>query len=155
MDGHGDQPVDRRPLERPGRDPGGHVVDRRVAGAPDQAPARAHHEPGRAPGQPTIYTIALPGGRQLQTYVDPGTPGPNTIHYTFFDASGNEQPIARATASAEAPSGATTDTKLLRFTAGHFAANVTLGAGRWIFFIDATTDDGTALTAYFAQTIGQ
>jgi copper transport protein len=108
-----------------------------------------------ASGQPTIYTIGLPGGRQLQTYVDPGTPGPNTIHYTFFDASGNEQPISRATASAEAPSGATTDTKLLRFSAGHFAANVTLGAGRWIFFIDATTDDGTALTAYFAQTIGQ
>jgi hypothetical protein len=51
--------------------------------------------------------------------------------------------------------GATADTKLLRFSAGHFAANVTLGAGRWIFFIDATTDDGTAPTAYFAQTIRQ
>lgn len=108
-----------------------------------------------APGQPTIYTITLPGGRELQTYVDPGTAGRNTVHYTFFDASGNEQPISRATASAEAPSGVTGTTKLLRLSKGHFAANVTLGAGRWVFFIDATTTDGTPLTAYFVHTIGQ
>jgi hypothetical protein len=108
-----------------------------------------------APGQPTIYTITLPGGRELQTYVDPGTAGRNTVHYTFFDASGNEQPISRATASAEAPSGATDTTELLRLSKGHFAANVTLGAGRWVFFIDATTTDGTPLTAYFVHTIGQ
>jgi nitrogen fixation protein FixH len=108
-----------------------------------------------ASGQPTIYTISLPGGRELQTYVDPGRSGRNTVHYTFFNASGNEQPISRATASAEAPSGATANTKLLRLSAGHFAANVTLGAGRWIFFIDATTSDGTPLTAYFVHTIRQ
>jgi copper transport protein len=108
-----------------------------------------------APGQPTIYTIGLQSGRSLQTYVDPGTAGPNTVHYTFFDASGNEQPITDASARAEAPSGATADTKLIRFSEGHFAANVDLGAGRWIFFIDATADDGTRLSAYFPQTIGE
>jgi copper transport protein len=108
-----------------------------------------------ASGQPTIYTIDLSGGRSLQTYVDPGTPGPNTIHYTFFDASGNEQPISKATASAETPSGGLAGTKLIRFSQGHFAANATLAAGRWTFFIDATANDGTHLNAYFEQSIGQ
>ena len=42
------------------------------------------------PGQPTVYSIALPGGSQLQTYVDPGKSGTNAVHFTFFDAAGNE-----------------------------------------------------------------
>jgi len=55
-----------------------------------------HVEVTRAPGQPTLYTITLPGGLSLQTYIDPGTPGNNVVHFTFFQASGDEQPIARA-----------------------------------------------------------
>ena len=101
-----------------------------------------------APGQPTIYTIALGGSLTLQTYVDPGKAGPNTVHYTFFKGQ-NEQPISDATARAESPSGAQMDTKLLRFDPGHFGANVTLTAGRWTFFIDATTTSGQHVSAYF------
>jgi nitrogen fixation protein FixH len=104
------------------------------------------------PGQPTIWTIALGGGLTLQTYVDPGSRGPNTVHYTFFKGA-NEQPISDATAKAETPSGAQIDTKLIRFDRGHFAANVNLTAGRWTFFIDATTTTGQHLSAYFPQTI--
>ena len=107
-----------------------------------------------APGQPTIYTIALGGNLTLQTYVDPGSTGPNTVHYTFFNGA-NEQPISAATAHAESPSGEQIDTKLIRFDPGHFGANVTLGPGRWTFFIDATTSSGQNLSAYFPQTIGQ
>jgi hypothetical protein len=105
-----------------------------------------------APGQPTIYTIALGGSLTLQTYVDPGKAGPNTVHYTFFDGQ-NGQPISEATARAESPSGAQIDTKLIRFDPGHFGANVTLAAGRWTFFIDATTTSGRRLSAYFPETI--
>jgi copper transport protein len=107
-----------------------------------------------APGQPTIYTIALGANLTLQTYVDPGTAGPNTVHYTFFKGS-NEQPISTATARAESQSGAQTETKLLRFDPGHFGANVTLASGRWTFFIDATTTSGQHLSAYFPETIRQ
>jgi nitrogen fixation protein FixH len=107
-----------------------------------------------APGQPTVYTIALGGNLTLQTYVDPGKAGPNTVHYTFFQGQ-NEQPISEAAARAESPSGAQTDTKLLRFDPGHFGANVTLTAGRWTFFIDATTTSGRHLSAYFPETIRQ
>jgi nitrogen fixation protein FixH len=106
------------------------------------------------PGQPTIWTIALGGNLTLQTYVDPGSRGPNTVHYTFFNGA-NEQPISDATARAESPSGAQVDTKLIRFDPGHFGANVTLTSGRWTFFIDATTTGGEHLSAYFPQTIGQ
>jgi nitrogen fixation protein FixH len=105
-------------------------------------------------GQPTIWTISLGGNLTLQTYVDPGSAGPNTVHYTFFKGA-NEQPISQATARAESPAGAQIDTKLIRFDPGHFGANVTLTSGRWTFFIDATTAGGQHLSAYFPQTIGQ
>jgi hypothetical protein len=107
-----------------------------------------------APGQPTIYTISLGGNLTLQTYVDPGKAGPNTVHYTFFNGA-NEQPISEATARAESPSGTQAATKLIRFDRGHFAANATLTAGRWTFFIDARTTGGADLSAYFTQTIAQ
>ncbi|HXY72713.1 MAG TPA: hypothetical protein VEM41_09225, partial [Actinomycetota bacterium] len=107
-----------------------------------------------ASGQPTLYTIQLAGGISLQAYVDPGKTGPNTVHYTFFQANGNEQPIARATATSEAPSGAQQSMSLIRFSAGHFAANASLSAGHWIFFIDATTQTGRQLSAYFQQVVG-
>jgi copper transport protein len=109
----------------------------------------------RQAGQPTLYTIALPGGGSLQTYVDPGTkPGPNTVHFTFFRATGDEQPIASATATETAPDGAQKNLTLLRFDQGHFAANVTLTAGKWTFRIEGTAPDGSNVSGYFTQQIG-
>jgi nitrogen fixation protein FixH len=106
-------------------------------------------------GQPTLYTIALPGGGSLQTYVDPGTkPGPNTVHFTFFQATGDEQSIASATATETAPNGSQTNLKLIRFDKGHFAANVTLTDGKWTFRIDGTAPGGSAVSGYFIQQIG-
>ncbi len=112
-----------------------------------------HVEVTRAPGQPTLYTITLPGGLSLQTYIDPGTPGNNVVHFTFFQASGDEQPIARATATATTPAGHTHDLPLIRFDPGHFVANTHLDEGHWRFDIQATTREGVPLSAYFDQTI--
>jgi len=106
-----------------------------------------------ASGQPTIYTIQLGGGLTLQTYVDPGKSGPNTVHYTFFQANGQEEAIAKASASSEAPSGTQQAMSLIRFDKGHFAANTTLTSGAWTFFIDATTTSGRQVAAYFRQTV--
>ncbi len=116
-------------------------------------PPPEHIEVSRAPGQPTVYTIALPTGLSLQTYIDPGTVGNNTVHFTFFQASGDEQPIRSATATATMPTGHTEDLKLIRFDPGHFGANVRLDAGVWRFTIQATTKEGVPLSAYFDQTI--
>jgi copper transport protein len=90
------------------------------------------------PGQPTLYTITLAGGGTLQTYVDPGRPGPNTVHFTFFAPGGNEQPADKARARMTRASGATETLRLLRLGPGHFAANVDLEPGRVAFAIDAT-----------------
>jgi copper transport protein len=108
----------------------------------------------RAPGQPTLYTIHVSGGTTVQTYVDPGKPGNDTVHFTFFQASGAEQRIASATATATTPGGKTQPLSLIRFDPGHFAANTRLVSGRWRFTIQATTKEGASLSAYFDQTIG-
>ncbi len=108
----------------------------------------------KVPGQPTLYTITLPGGGTMQSYVDPATVGPNQVHFTFFTATGSEQPVSDATATATDPAGDDQPLSLIRFSAGHFVANAPLTAGRWTFRIDATRADGGAITAYFTQQIG-
>jgi len=90
------------------------------------------------PGQPTLYTITLAAGGTLQTYIDPGRPGPNTVHFTFFDPAGNEQPTTKARARTTKPSSPPEALTLLRLGPGHFAANVDLQPGRVSFAIDAT-----------------
>jgi hypothetical protein len=105
------------------------------------------------PGQPTLYTIALAGGASLQAYVDPGKAGDNTVHFTFFQASGDEQPIASASGTAVTPAGAAEELPPTRFDAGHFVANVKLDEGHWRFRIQATTREGTVYDAYFEQHI--
>lgn len=107
----------------------------------------------RAPGQPTVSTISVAGGRTLQTYVDPGRDGPNTVHFTFFGPSGDEIAIAAASASAVTPSGSPETLSLIRFDAGHFVANTSLARGRWLFSIRATPRSGAPVSAYFEQAI--
>jgi hypothetical protein len=106
------------------------------------------------PGQPTLYTIALADGGTVQTYVDPATAGVANIHFTFFQASGNELPIGNATATATPPDGVTAPLPLRRFDPGHLVGTTTLTAGRWRFAIQATTRDGRTVNAYFQETIG-
>jgi nitrogen fixation protein FixH len=107
----------------------------------------------RAPGQPTLYTIKLRNGLRLQTYLDSAKPGPSTVHFTFFRASGQEEPITSASATAITPAGAGQPLKLIRFTRGHFAANLRLTPGRWTFSIDAVPAGGQPLSGYFSQTV--
>jgi copper transport protein len=41
-------------------------------------------------GLPTLHTIQLGAAGSVQVYIDPGTPGPNELHVTFFDPTGQE-----------------------------------------------------------------
>jgi copper transport protein len=104
-------------------------------------------------GNPTLYTITLGGGLTVQTYVDPDTAGVANVHFTFFQSSGKEQPIASASATQTDPVGTTSGMKLIRFDPGHFAANTRLTPGTWTFTIQAKTTTGVPLTAYFTQPI--
>ena len=71
-----------------------------------------------APGQPTLYTITLAAGGTLQGYIDPGQPGPNTVHFTFFSPA-DEQPTDKARARMTRQSGATEPLTLIRLGPGH------------------------------------
>jgi copper transport protein len=109
---------------------------------PMELEARAAPQPvkvSEVPGQPTLYTITLSAGGTLQGYIDPGRPGPNTVHFTFFNPKGDEQPISKARARMTKGSGAPEALTLIRLSTGHFAANVDLELGRVAFAIDTTT----------------
>ena len=104
------------------------------------------------PGQPDIYVIPLGEDRTVQAYVDPGTAGRNEVHYTFFDAAGGELPIEEITISA-ALDGEELELEPRRLTTGHFVATAELEAGAWSFTAEATTEEGTVLTATFEEEI--
>jgi nitrogen fixation protein FixH len=107
----------------------------------------------KAPGQPDLYTITAPNSGSVQAYVDPGRPGPNTVHFTFFTKSGSEQPIDRANATMTNPLGRKQSMDLQLLTAGHFAANLNLPTGPVSFTINATPAQGSPITASFSQQI--
>jgi copper transport protein len=107
----------------------------------------------RQPGQPALYTIQLGHGRSLQTYVRQPIPGQGLVHFTFFRASGKEEPIISASATAVTPGGADQPLKLIRLASGHFVANLSLTPGRWTFHITAMPTGGQPLSGYFSQTI--
>jgi copper transport protein len=103
-----------------------------------------------APGQPTLYSIDLPGERVLDAYLDPGKPGFNEVHATFIDAKGGELPIPRPAAiTATRQGGAAQPLVVRRFGPGHFIADATLGPGDWQIDVTATASDGATLEARF------
>jgi copper transport protein len=108
----------------------------------------------RTPGLPDITTMMLPGGDSVQSYSDPGTPGQNQFHVTFFDPQGDELPIATVDVSADGPDAGPQTLSMQRLTPGHFSANLALSAGAWTFDISATSRAGDTLIASYQQTIG-
>ena len=104
------------------------------------------------PGQPDIYVIPLGEDRTVQAYVDPGAAGSNEVHYTFFDAAGGELPIEGIAISATLD-GETLELEPRRLTIGHFVATAELEAGAWTFTAEATTEEGTVVTATFEEEI--
>jgi copper transport protein len=107
-------------------------------------------------GPPTIFTEQLADGATAQTYVDPGKPGYDEVHFTFFDAKGNELPIpANPSITASKNGGPPSPLGVRRFSAGHFIASGTLRAGRWRFESQAAAaGSAQPLRACFEQTIG-
>ena len=82
-----------------------------------------------SPGLPTIYTSQLGAAGSAQVYLDPGGPGQNELHVTFFDQAGTELPTQSATIAvfpAEGP-GAVLPPRMLE--PGHFVATIDAVAG--------------------------
>jgi copper transport protein len=135
--------------------PGGSVtvpLELRARAAPGNS---SQVKVSRAPGQPTVYTIALQRGGSLQAYLDPGKPGANVLHLTYFKANGTEQPMFEVSAKGTNPAGVTDDLTLAKFSAGHFVSNLTITPGRWSFSVTATSQEGDLTNAQFEQVIQQ
>jgi copper transport protein len=81
-------------------------------------------------GLPTIYTVQLGAGRTAQVYLDPGGPGPNDFHVTFFDAAGAELPTTSATIAAFPEGGGASILTPKMLEPGHFVAPIDAVAGQ-------------------------
>ena len=99
----------------------------------------------RVPGLPTIYTAHLGNGRTVQVYLDPGKPGANLLHATWFDASGHEMPVSDVAMTQLGSSGASTVLEPQILDSGHEAAPAPVTAFPVEFVISATGTDGASL----------
>ena len=98
-------------------------------------------------GLPTIYTVHLSGGLSMQSYLDPGTAGPNEVHATFFDAAGTELPVKQAS-MVIAPQGGPQQVLTERMLEpGHFVADVPLATGPYSLIVTGTAPASTLLSA--------
>jgi copper transport protein len=103
-----------------------------------------------APGQPTLYSIGLPQGVVLDSYLDPGRPGFNEVHVTFINVGGQELPIPGLAAIVASRGGeGRTSLPVRRFGPGHFIGDATLTEGAWEIEVIAATADGQVLRARF------
>jgi len=106
-----------------------------------------------APGLPTIYTESLPDGRSAQVYLDPGNAGPNELHVTFFDLSGNELPVQSATMSIGPAVCAQTALTPRLLEPGHFVADTNLGLGTYVTTMTGPAPTGEQLTVQIQLTV--
>lgn len=105
-------------------------------------------------GDPTIYVVDLAGDASVQVYVDPGRPGTNEVHFTYFDAEGNELEVdAVPEIRAVSPEGAVRELEVRRFSQGHFIATAQLDAGRWRFEASGGAGEGSTLASCFEEEV--
>ena len=104
----------------------------------------------RVAGLPTIYTVHLTGRATVQVYLDPGKPGPNELHVTFFDSKGTELPVPSAAISLGLAGQAPSPLAPRELEPGHFAADITVpSAGTYAVSLSGTPPGGQALVANF------
>jgi copper transport protein len=104
-------------------------------------------------GEPAIYSVDLPSG-SMQGYVDPGAPGPNEVHVTWFDEAGAETDIGDDVAIVASRGLDSMDLEARRLGPGHFVAAADLEPGLWRFDVTGSGTDEQALSGCFQDSIG-
>ena len=123
-------------------------------GTPSGSPSpSAQIDVNVVPGLPTIYAVHLPAGRKVEVYADPGTAGPNEIHVTFFDASGNELPVTNVTMTLGPVGGTLTPLAPRELEPGHFVADAKLPAGTYSLAVSAPAPGGEELATRLEVTV--
>jgi len=97
-------------------------------------------------GLPTIYTVHLSAGRTVQVYLDPGKPGTDDVHVTFFEAAGNELPVPSVTMALGPTGGQLVPLTPRELEPGHFVATTTLAAGTYSLSISGPAPGADPLT---------
>ncbi len=107
------------------------------------------------PGLPTIVTTTAPDGVEVETYVDPGAPGPNQVHVTIFAADGTGLPTRRIVVVATREGDAPQRLDQTPYGDGHVVAEGRLEPGAWTFDVVATAADGPVYQSTWTETIGE
>lgn len=100
-------------------------------------------------GLPTIFTAHLPSGDTLQVYLDPGVLGPNMLHATFFDSTGQELPVHTAAFLFEPEAGPPAILPGRALDPGHYVVDVSLDGGPLSVDVVGQSHDGSTLHAHF------
>jgi copper transport protein len=101
----------------------------------------------KVPGLPTLYTVHLAEGNSVQVYLDPGTPGANELHVTFFDPAGNELPVPAVGLEFGPADQPLTALQPRQLEPGHFVSDTTAQAGNYRVSIAGTPPEGSAVSA--------
>lgn len=108
------------------------------------------------PGQPTVYIVGLSQGRSVQFYIDPGKPGSDEVHATYFDAKGNGMTgLSDYVVLESPPQGQPQGLTFRQLAEGHIVSDANLSSGTYRFDVWAKTQSGELLWSYFEQTIGK
>ena len=106
-----------------------------------------------SPGLPTIYTSQLGAVGSAQVYLDPGGPGQNELHVTFFDPAGTELPTQSATIAAFPADGPAAILPPRMLEPGHFVATIDAVAGALIVDVVSPLPDAGAGHVHLHVTI--
>ena len=97
-----------------------------------------------SPGLPTIYTAQLGAAGSAQVYLDPGGPGQNELHVTFFDPVGTELPTQSASIAVFPASGPAAILAPRMLEPGHFVATIEAVAGALTIDVVSPLPDAAA-----------
>jgi len=100
-----------------------------------------------SPGLPTIYTSQLGAAGSAQVYLDPGGPGQNELHVTFFDPAGAELQTESTTIALFPATGDAVLPPSRMLEPGHFVATIDAVAGDRLGLVPADLERAeTAVT---------
>lgn len=114
---------------------------------------RCRNDEPTTPGPPRLYDVEVPGTGSVQAYVDPAAPGFNEVHFTFFDARGDELSMADDPGIEAFSDGTSIRLDARRFSPGHFIGGGELDQGSWVFEFEGATEEGRELNVCFEDQI--
>ena len=105
------------------------------------------------PGAPTLHTVTYRDGTSAQVFVDPGDPGTNQVHVTFFNADGFGLPMDDIVVVAFGPGEPARVLTAQPFGDGHVVAMGAFGEGQWTVDVVGVGEGGDARQVTIVETV--